>query len=204
MADNRRLIGYGLIINLFFILSVRDLLAQTKTRATEEEEQIAKDVPKPKMMDMPSTGPVLKFLFCYSWGYRKVFEQYRSALTEQFPHLNIQGGNFDPPLWRSQLSTILLYAKMAFIFIVAFGYNPFPSFGTQTPRFFQWAISNKVYACLMAWFVTGMVENSLLSTGAFELYYNDVPIWSKLESGRIPEFHEVVSMIGQHKSAFQG
>jgi len=129
-----------------------------------------------------------------------VFEQYRSALSEKFPGLNIEGANFDPPLWRVQLSTVLLYAKMAFIFIIASGYNPFNGFGTQTPRFFQWAMSNKIYACLMAWFLTGMLENSLLSTGAFEVFYNDVPIWSKLESGRVPEYHDIVSMVAQQKS----
>lgn len=73
-----------------------------------------------------------------------MFEQYRSALSERFPGLNIDGANYDPQLWRVQLSTILLYGKMAFIFIIAFGYNPFPGLGTQTPRFFQWAVSNKV------------------------------------------------------------
>lgn len=61
MAD-RRLLGYGLLINVFFLLTVRDLLVQTKSDNSESEE---KNLPPPKMMQMRSTGPSLKFLYWY-------------------------------------------------------------------------------------------------------------------------------------------
>jgi len=53
-----------LLLNLFFLLSVRDLLVHTKK--TDDAEPSAKDVPQPKMMQMKPTGSNLKFLFCYS------------------------------------------------------------------------------------------------------------------------------------------
>lgn len=128
-----------------------------------------------------------------------MFDQFRTALTERYPELEFEGGNFDPDLWRVLLAKALSYFKLAAIALVATGFNPFPGFGMETPRFYEWAITNKVYACLMSWFVTGMVENALMSTGAFEIYYNDLPVWSKLESGRLPEFTELLSIIAQQR-----
>lgn len=69
MADTGRLLGYGLILNALFLLTVYDLMAKAKVEHGEEErieEQLEKSLPEPKMLNMRSTGPVLKFLYCYS------------------------------------------------------------------------------------------------------------------------------------------
>ncbi|KAK7486484.1 hypothetical protein BaRGS_00022285 [Batillaria attramentaria] len=52
-----------------------------------------------------------------------------------------------------------------------------------------------MYACLMLFFISNAIEGQMISTGAFEISYNDVPIWSKLESGRIPSPHEMFQMV---------
>lgn len=52
-----------------------------------------------------------------------------------------------------------------------------------------------MYACILIFFVTNMIEGQLISTGAFEVSLNDMPIWSKLESGRLPnpnELHQII------------
>ena len=116
-----------------------------------------------------------------------------SNSTEIFLGITLEGGNYDPVFWKLQLARALSYLKIVVIAVVALGVNPFPSLGMATPRFFDWAVSNKVlftfimawdsmivafpifpqiYACLMSWFLTGMVENALMSTGAFEVFYN--------------------------------
>ncbi|KAL3847164.1 hypothetical protein ACJMK2_018090 [Sinanodonta woodiana] len=56
----------------------------------------------------------------------------------------------------------------------------------ETPNIFLWATQNKIYACLMVFFISNAIEGQLISTGAFEISLNDVPVWSKLETGRIP------------------
>ncbi|OQV21078.1 putative Selenoprotein T [Hypsibius exemplaris] len=209
MADNRRLIGYGIVLNVLLLLTVRDLLVKTAKPSDEEEPEATKPLPPLKMMKKASSGPVVKFLFCAlihmlcrNW-YRNVFEQYRTALGERFPDLQFEGSNYNPDMWRVLLASSLSYVKIAVIGLVASGYNPFPLLGMPTPGFYEWAVSNKIYACLMSWFLTGMVENQLMSTGAFEIYYNDLPVWSKLKNGRLPEFQEVLSTISQqHKKVF--
>ncbi|KAL5005187.1 hypothetical protein ScPMuIL_018643 [Solemya velum] len=59
----------------------------------------------------------------------------------------------------------------------------------QTPSIFSWAVQNKLYACLMIYFISNAVEGQLISTGAFEISFNDVPIWSKLETVQVSSAH---------------
>ncbi|XP_076304417.1 selenoprotein T isoform X1 [Tachypleus tridentatus] len=67
-----------------------------------------------------------------------------------------------------------------------------------TPPFYSWMMQNKMYACLMSFFLGNTIEGQLLSTGAFEISFNGVPVWSKLESGRIPSPPELFQIIDNH------
>ncbi|OWF41578.1 Selenoprotein T1b [Mizuhopecten yessoensis] len=79
--------------------------------------------------------------------------------------------------------------------MIVSGQNPFPHLNMETPSIFTWAISNKIYACLMVFFISNAVEGQMISTGAFEVSFNDVPIWSKLQTGRIPAPGEMFQII---------
>jgi selT/selW/selH-like putative selenoprotein len=75
------------------------------------------------------------------------------------------------------------------------GHNPFPALGMNTPPAFDWALQNKIYACMMLFFISNAIEGQLISTGAFEVSFNDVPVWSKLENGRVPSPQEMFQII---------
>lgn len=124
-----------------------------------------------------------------------MFEQYAHALHERFPALQIEGDHYPPPMLRSSLAQALGIVKFILIALVVSNYNPFPSLNMETPSIFSWATENKVYACLMLFFISNAIEGQLISTGAFEISFNDVPIWSKIESGRIPSPNEMFQMI---------
>ena len=93
-------------------------------------------------------------------------------LQQRYPDLRFEGSLYPPPQWRSASAQVLSYLKLAAIGCLLFGYSPFGLFGMQTPGFWLWAVENKWYACILAFFVGNMVENQLLSTGAFEVYLN--------------------------------
>ena len=44
----------------------------------------------------------------------------------------------------------------------------------------------KMMIVMLAIFVGNTVRNSLMSTGAFEVWYDDKMVWSKLATGRMP------------------
>lgn len=54
---------------------------------------------------------------------------------------------------------------------------------------------NKIYSCLMIFFISNAIEGSLVSTGAFEIYANDELIASKLATGQVENPKSVVEKL---------
>nr|CAG4649687.1 EOG090X0DP2 [Scapholeberis mucronata]SVE93884.1 EOG090X0DP2 [Scapholeberis mucronata] len=131
-------------------------------------------------------------------SYRKVFEQYATILQQKYPHLTIEAENYPPPLLRQKMAQFLGILKILLILLVVSGTNVFEYLGVQTPSVWEWTQQNKFYACLMTFFLSNAIEGQLISTGAFEIKLNDVPLWSKLETGRIPQPPELFQMIDNH------
>jgi hypothetical protein len=56
------------------------------------------------------------------------------------------------------------------------GTNPFTVLGLGGSAFclnaWNWMTQNKIYASLMIFFLSNFIENQLISTGAFEVYFN--------------------------------
>jgi len=161
-----------------------------------DAQKAGKDIPTPKLSTF--AGPTLKFLYCYSWGYRKVYEQFAQAIQQKYPDLFIEGDNYPPPPLRAYVAQFLTVAKMAIMLMVVMGQNPFAMMGWDTPNIYAWALDNKLYATLMLFFLSNAIEGQMISTGAFEIAFNDVPVWSKLDTGRIPSYQEIVQIIDNH------
>lgn len=51
---------------------------------------------------------------------------------------------------------------------------------------------------MMLFFLCNLIEGQLIQSGAFEITLNDVPVWSKLETGRIPQPAELFHIIDTH------
>lgn len=115
---------------------------------------------------------------------------------EKYPSLLVEGDAYPPPAPRMYMAHALSLLKLALIALVLLGLDPFTRLGWgQTPAFFTWMLTNKLYSCLMVFFVCGAIESKLVSTGAFEIYFNDVRVWSKIETGRIPSPPELFQII---------
>jgi selT/selW/selH-like putative selenoprotein len=124
-----------------------------------------------------------------------VFDQFAQLVRTHYPHLEVVGENYPPPPTNALIARILSMVKMALLVCLLFGQNPFVLLNIPTPAVYSWALENKMYACLMVFFLSNSIESHLLSTGAFEISVNDVPLWSKLETGRLPSANEFVQML---------
>lgn len=51
---------------------------------------------------------------------------------------------------------------------------------------------------MMLFFLSNIIETQLMQSGAFEISLNDIPVWSKLETGRIPQPAELFQIIDSH------
>lgn len=132
-----------------------------------------------------------------------MFEQFAQLVRTHYPDLEVVGENFPPPPAKALIARILSMVKMALLVCLLFGQNPFALLNIPTPGFFNWALQNKMYACLMVFFFSNSIETSLISTGAFEISIDDVPLWSKLETGRLPSANEFIQMLQTFASSSQ-
>jgi len=166
------------------------------------ETEAQKDIPEPKFSKL--MGPTIKFLYCYSWGYQRVFQQYAGILQQKYPDMFISGDNYPPGGFRLQAAQFFSIVKFAIILMVLATFDPFQAVGQETPAWAAWMLENKIYACMMTFFLCNAVETQLISTGAFEIHLNDMPVWSKLEAGRIPQPGELFQIIENNMNMKMG
>ncbi|KAH0947714.1 hypothetical protein HN011_006885 [Eciton burchellii] len=152
------------------------------------------------------SGPTLKFAYCYSCGYRKLFEQYASILKEKYPELHIEGQNFNPSGYAMIVAKTIGILKLVIIILIISGFDfdlqirPLLQIRhlLQIRPVWQWCIDNRFYSCILIFLICNAIEGQLISSGAFEIHFNDVPVWSKLETGRIPQPPELFHIIDFH------
>ncbi|XP_050531280.1 thioredoxin reductase-like selenoprotein T homolog CG3887 [Daktulosphaira vitifoliae] len=68
----------------------------------------------------------------------------------------------------------------------------------------RWCADNKWTACVAVYAACSAVEAAAVATGAFEIYLDDVPVWSKIEAGRAPQPAELFQIIDSHLAMMTG
>lgn len=146
-------------------------------------------------LKMNSNVQILKFKYCYSCGYRNMFEQYSQLIGQKYPDIKIVGENYSPAAWKLGVAQFMSTFKILVIGLIVFAHNPFQYVNMATPQVFTWATENKMYASLMIFFLSNAIETQMITTGAFEIHLNDIQIWSKLQSDRMPHEKELLQML---------
>lgn len=127
-----------------------------------------------------------------------MFQEYSRAISQLYPDIRIEGENYPPTPFNRCAGNLISYLKLLSILLIVSGQNPFVLLGLDTPRAWTWSQDNKIFSCLMAFFLCNMMETHFLSTGAFEVTLNDVPLWSKLQSGYVPNIQEIFQILDNH------
>lgn len=127
-----------------------------------------------------------------------MFQEYSRAISQLYPDIHIKGENYPPAPFNRCVGHLISYLKLLSILLIVSGQNPFVLLGLDTPRAWTWSQDNKIFSCLMAFFLCNMMETHFLSTGAFEVTLNDVPVWSKLQSGYVPNIQEIFQILDSH------
>ncbi|XP_067007045.1 thioredoxin reductase-like selenoprotein T homolog CG3887 [Anabrus simplex] len=186
-----------LVFVLFSTLTIRDLFIAS------DSGSYFKEIPATKMGMSQYVGPTMKFQYCYSCGYHKAFQEYGNIIQQKYPEIIIEGENYNPPTYIILIAKIIGAVKMLLVVCIISGVNIFQCIGQPQPWWWTWCVDNRLYSCLMLFFTCNAIENQLMSTGAFEITFNDVPVWSKLETGRIPQPAELFQII-DNNLRFQG
>uniref|UniRef100_A0A1I7T987 SelT-like protein n=1 Tax=Caenorhabditis tropicalis TaxID=1561998 RepID=A0A1I7T987_9PELO len=168
------------------------------SQGTEEEHIEVREQSsfvKPTAVHHAKDLPTLRVFYCVSCGYKQAFDQFTTFAKEKYPNMPVEGANFAPVLWKAYVAQAVSFIKMALLVIVLTGSNPLERLGLGYPGILQHAHGNKMSSCMLLFMLGNLVEQSLISTGAFEIYLGNEQIWSKIESGRVPSPQEFMQLI---------
>jgi selT/selW/selH-like putative selenoprotein len=124
------------------------------------------------------------------------FRQLKGFVESKYPDFigNVYGEVYPPSPVNVAIAQFASYVWFTGIALMMGGTIIFDQFGIPVPEIVQTMNNNKPVA-FMVLFAMNSVANSLIATGAFEIYVNDDLIFSKLQSGRFPNGDELVAAI---------
>lgn len=129
-------------------------------------------------------------------------------LQMSFPALKVEGEYHLPGTIKTWMFNLLFLGKILVLIMLYMDINPFNYLQMETPRFWDYMTRTKITSSLLVFSVANILENSLVSTGAFEIFFNDIPIWSKIQTGRMPsapELHQILqSQLAMSQESLKG
>ncbi|KAJ0398317.1 hypothetical protein ATCC90586_001773 [Pythium insidiosum] len=148
-----------------------------------------------KAVQRDAVDDEVRVYFCTSCGYRQNFEQVKSFLEDKYPHLvdRVYGANYDADPLKLFAAQMIGYAQLAAMALMIFGETLFRSMGWDD-TLLQKALNNRI-ACFAVILFMGSLSQSMVSTGAFEIFYNGELVFSKLQLGRWPALEELTQLL---------
>ncbi|KUF88249.1 hypothetical protein AM587_10005789 [Phytophthora nicotianae] len=136
--------------------SVFDVAAKAEEAAASKERNLQRNIADDRV----------NILYCTACGYQQNFNQIKTYLEDTFPHLvdRVYGANYEVDPYKTVGDILLQGVDMTML---------------------RWARDNRIAAFFIVMFM-GTAASSLTASGAFEIYFNDDLIFSKLETGRWP------------------
>eukprot|EP00775_Hariotina_reticulata_P012919 gene12919-13046_t len=135
---------------------------------------------------------------------RGAFMQVKQLLEQQHPGMEVGGSMYPVPPLKQGLAQVVGLGQMGAFAVVLFGDKIFEMLGYAAPPqlYVQYVQQNRFGAGVAAWFVGNLLQSQLMSTGAFEVYYDGSLVFSKLATGRMPAADEVLGPIEAQRAAY--
>ncbi|KAL3662741.1 hypothetical protein V7S43_012144 [Phytophthora oleae] len=168
--------------------SVFDTVAKEEQAAAAKERNLQRNI----------ADDQVQVRYCTACGYQQNFAQIKTYLEDTFPHLvdRVYGNNYEVDPYKTMLAHFLGYAQATAMILLLFGEYILPAIGMDVAMI-RWARDNRIAAFFIVLFM-GTAASSLTASGAFEIYFNDDLIFSKLETGRWPTLLEISNSISEY------
>jgi len=127
---------------------------------------------------------------------QRYFIDLKKFVEQNFPDFDgsISGGVYPPPQYAILIANLASYLwTLGIIFIVG-GSQILKALGIPENELTKWINENKMGA-FIGIFIINNIANSLLATGAFEVYVGDELIFSRLETHRFPSSYDLVTAL---------
>eukprot|EP00048_Salpingoeca_helianthica_P009877 m.142083 g.142083 ORF g.142083 m.142083 type:complete len:107 (+) comp14966_c1_seq3:2587-2907(+) len=93
------------------------------------------------------------------------------------------------------LSQAIQVGYLAGIVLLLAGDHIFPLLNIPPPQIYRDAQANKMAWIFGLYFFGNTISNSLMNSGAFEVYVDGELVWSKLATGRLPSWEELLEVL---------
>uniref|UniRef100_A0A7S0AXM0 Uncharacterized protein n=1 Tax=Pyrodinium bahamense TaxID=73915 RepID=A0A7S0AXM0_9DINO len=107
-------------------------------------------------------------------------------------NLEVRGAEYPPPADKVMAAQVVFYIQMALFGFVFMGENLFSAMKMAVPPLVAQVKENMFASFMFIWLVGNMIQGSLLSTGAFEIYHGNQLIWSSLQEKRLPNMEDLI------------
>lgn len=121
--------------------------------------------------------------------------QVKQHLEHRFPDIEVIGSNYPPEAKKVAIAQIVQVGMLSTIGLTLTGAQLFAGLGMEPPSFYHSMANNKMTTCMTVWFLGNTVAQNMLSTGAFEVYYDGNLVFSKLKTGRLPQIPSILSAV---------
>jgi len=119
--------------------------------------------------------------------------QVKQNLEHKFPHLEVVGTNYPPGKTKLAFASMTQLATLGTIGMTLTGEQLFRTLGYPIPPWQTYLGNNKMSTCMTSWLLGNTVAQNLVSTGAFEVYYDGNLVFSKLTTGKLPVVRDILN-----------
>jgi len=110
----------------------------------------------------------------------------------------VTGSEYPATTLNKLLSSLLFYVQLGLIVFIVFGKTICEKLEMPLPALYSKFEDNKFMVCLALYIVGNMVRNQLLATGAFEIYFDNDLVFSKLQTGQTPSQDVLASLFANY------
>lgn len=142
-----------------------------------------------------SNVKIINILYCVAWSYRSTYDSVQKYIESKNPHVIVTGSEYPAPPLNQMIASLLGYVQIAAVIFMLGGTFIFDKLGIQPPQIYHQLVEKKMMVMMVSFILGNMIKNQLLSTGAFEIYFDDEKVFSKLETNEPPSLELIDSLL---------
>lgn len=112
--------------------------------------------------------------------------------TKALENLEVKGTEYPPPPAMKMAAQLVFFLQLLIFGFIICGEGVCSALKVPVPELYFKLKENKLVAFMAVWLVGNMIQGSLVSTGAFEIYHGDQLIWSSLQEKRLPNMGDIL------------
>ena len=127
----------------------------------------------------------------------------QQIMEKNFKNVIVKGEEYPLHFIRKILSYVVTITQISVFTTMILGESIKPFLINFIPNYLiDWIIENKLLSLVISFFAGNILQSSISNTGAFEIFYNGNQIWSKLQTGNVPNINQLIMLLNQNGANF--